>query len=291
MMRYPMLLRALLLAVVLVFSPVSLRSREKEKKLKAPSAERMQAINDSVLRDGLLLYMYERVQWQATDSLMKYGAPHLDQIDGSAMMALNGHTWKFVYVSLARREVMFEYVFDANTSEGRWDNAPRPITSEEERLAKVSRSARAKAIELKGDSIRLTSTAGLNWDCIPVGHGGYRLYLLHGTGRHGVQPFGDDYSFDFDADMNLTAWRSYHRSYMEIPVVGEKGKVEILAHSHTPMTPYVTPADIANFMLYGYNLYGIKQMHVYQTAFTEGYYSVFDAENMRLESIPAKHVK
>ena len=281
-------LRTLVLVFIIGAFSVSLYSKDKVKKLKMPSAERMQAINDSILEEGLRLYAYESTQWQAADSLMKYGTRNIDRIDGTAMMAVDDHTWKFIYVSLASREVLFEYTLDTNTNKGKWCGEVRPITLDEERLANVKRTVQTKAIELKGDSIRLTSTEGLNWDCVPLLNGGYRLYLLRGTTRNDVQPIGDDYSFDFDARLNLTSWRRYHRTFLEIPTVVEGRKMSILIHSHTDLTPYVTPTDIANFMLYGYNLYGITQMYVLQTAFKEDYYTVFDVGKMQLISLSAK---
>lgn len=288
-MKYLTYLKSLVCSFVLTLSPVvAVFGQEQPARMKVPSAERMQAINDSILEEGLRLYAYERVQWEAADSLMRYGTAHLDQIDGSAMLARDEHTWSFVYVSMARREVLFEYIYDVSSAAGKWSAEVRGITPAEERMARVSLMARSTAIREKGDSIRVGSTSGLNWDCIPVEGGGYRLYLLRGTSVRNVQPFGDDYSFDFDADLNLTSWRRYHRTYMEISVFEGGKKVEGFVHSHTDMTPYITPTDIANFMLYGHDLFGFRQMYVMQTAFEEPYCTVMDAEKRQVTSLPVK---
>ena len=56
-------------------------------------------------------------------------------------------------------------------------------------------------------------------------------------------------------------------------------------HSHTPMTPYFTATDIANYMLYGYDLYKIKKFSVLSTAFANtSYLTTFDVEKMKLTS-------
>ena len=65
----------------------------------------------------------------------------------------------------------------------------------------------------------------------------------------GSFPIGDDYAFDFDKDMNILSWRRFHRSFLEQPITMNVEEITEVMHSHTPMTPYFTTTDIANYML------------------------------------------
>ena len=98
-------------------------------------------------------------------------------------------------------------------------------------------------------------------------------------------PIGDDYSFDLDKEMNVLSWRRYHRSFLEQPITMNGEKITEVMHSHTQMTPYFTTTDIANYMLYGHDLYRIKKFSVLSTAFADtSYLTTFDVEKMKLTS-------
>ena len=256
------------------------------KKLTAPSPERFQAINDSILAEGMWLYTYEKLAWRATDSLMKYNVKR-EEINSATAFEEGNLTWRYIFANLEKEQTVFELTLHLSTDTSFYvcSATPRKLKPTEIEQLKAKQIAPRKVIKEKGDSIFLANTSGLNWDLLPLEKGGYRLYLLHGTTKHGVIPIGDDYAFDFDKDMNILSWRRFHRSFLEQPITMNGEEITEVIHSHTPMTPYFTTTDIANYMLYGCDLYGIKRFSVLSTAFADAsYLTTLDVEKMKLTS-------
>ena len=115
------------------------------------------------------------------------------------------------------------------------------------------------AIELYGDSLRYNPDYGRpNFDFVRIDANTTRMYMLQGVERSGIIPFGNDFSFDFDNDGNIKAFRRYHQSFIPVPNDGE-----MAFHSHLKDNPYITPTDICNFLLYHGNM---KETAVLSTA-------------------------
>lgn len=93
-----------------------------------------------------------------------------------------------------------------------------------------------------------------------------RLYLIQGTNKSKLIPYGNDYSFDFDKNCNLIARRKYHNSFIPIDFSQKEGNIHKCTHSHLKDNPYITPTDVATFLLYGHDLYGMNTFSVYSTA-------------------------
>ena len=232
------------------------------------------------------LYTYEKLAWRATDSLMKYNVKR-EEINSATAFEEGNLTWRYIFANLEKEQTVFELThhLSNDTSFYVCSATPRKLKPTEIEQLKAKQIAPRKVIKEKGDSIFLANTSGLNWDLLPLEKGGYRLYLLHGTTKHGVIPIGDDYAFDFDKDMNILRWRRFHRSFLEQPITMNGEEITEVIHSHTPMTPYFTTTDIANYMLYGCDLYGIKRFSVLSTAFAgTSYLTTFDVEKMKLTS-------
>ena len=280
--KVKLILSALLLFCFSIYG----KAQSAPKKLVAPSPERFQAINDSILVEGMLLYTYEKLAWQATDSLMKYNV-NRTEINSATAIEDGNLTWRYIFANLEKEQTVFELTFHLSNDTSFYVSSatPRKLKPNEIELLKAKQLAPRKVIKGKGDSIFLANTSGLNWDLLPLEKGGYRLYLLHGTTKHGVIPIGDDYSFDLDKEMNVLSWRRYHRSFLEQPITMNGEEIKEVMHSHTQMTPYFTATDIANYMLYGHDLYRIKKFLVLSTAFADtSYLTTFDVEKMKLTS-------
>lgn len=279
-------IKLILFAFLLLCFSLHGKAQTAPKKLIAPSPERFQAINDSILAEGMLLYTFEKLAWQATDSLMKYNVNRAE-INSATAIEDGNLTWRYIFANLEKEQTVFELTFHLSNDTSFYVSSatPRKLKPNEIELLKAKQLAPRKVIKEKGDSILLANTSGLNWDLIPLEKGGYRLYLLHGTTKHGVIPIGDDYSFDLDKEMNVLSWRRYHRSFLEQPITLNGEEIKEVMHSHTQMTPYFTATDIANYMLYGHDLYRIKKFSVLSTAFANtSYLTTFDVEKMKLTS-------
>ena len=65
---------------------------------------------------------------------------------------------------------------------------------------------------------------------------------------------------------NLIARRKYHDSFIPIDFSGKEGNIRKCTHSHLDENPYITPTDVATFLLYGHDLYGMNTFSVYSKA-------------------------
>ena len=167
---------------VLFFLCFSLHSKAQTapKKLIAPSPERFQAINDSILAEGMLLYTFEKLAWQASDSLMKYNVNRAE-INSATAIEDGNLTWRYIFANLDKEQTVFELTLHLSNDTSFYVSSvtPRKLKPNEIELLKAKQLAPRKVIKEKGDSIFLANTSGLNWDLLPLEKGGYRLYLLH----------------------------------------------------------------------------------------------------------------
>lgn len=106
----------------------------------------------------------------------------------------------------------------------------------------------------------MTSAKGnLNFDVVWITPQLVRLYILQGTTLYDIIPFGNGYSVDFDANMNVLAFRHHHQSYL---LMENHKEIESLIHSHLKDNPFMTATDVCNYLLYGRDLYGILSFTV-----------------------------
>ena len=245
-----------------------------------PAEAELSAIVDSILDEGLRLYSFERISWQASDSAMAH-CPALAQVNGSGVVV---DSVSFTHFFTRDDEVVFSYKSDLSNENVSWDNTVRPITDAERNARDERKRCIRLAIESYGDSLR--ASGNVNVDVIWVSPDLIRVYFLQSTTKNDVVPIGNDYSVDISPDMKPLAFRRYHHSYLEQPayVDGEK-VVDGLAHSHTPDNPYITPTDICNMMLYGRDLYGLNTYYVLSTAFKQSIIQIFTAANPKITTM------
>lgn len=125
-----------------------------------------------------------------------------------------------------------------------------------------------RAVEKYGDSLYFASQSfgSPNIDIVRINDDLTRLYIIQGTILDNVIPFGNDYSIDFDKDLNPIAFRKYHNSLLALRTKTEDGgDVESIRHSHLTNNPFITPTDIGNFLLYRPE--GMDMFYVYSTAY------------------------
>lgn len=102
---------------------------------------------------------------------------------------------------------------------------------------------------------------------IPKENSSY-FYLIMGTSKHNIIPFGNDYFFEWDNNGKLIRWQKFHKSLISTPTKMDGKDMQIVSavHNHLPVTPYITSTDICTFRLYGTDLFGMQEFKVLSTA-------------------------
>lgn len=221
---------------------------------------------DSIVNEAWQLYYSERVNWIASDLVL--AAHSMDELGGTISWQPNDSVWKVVFLDKARTNCVFDYQFNTVTKEAFSIDSVRPATEEE--LAELERRARIinGAVRKYGDQLYFASESfgSPNTDIIRINDNLIRLYIMQGTVIDNVIPFGNDYSIDFDKDLNPIAFRKYHNSLLAVRTKTEDGRnVETIRHSHLQDNPFITPTDICNFLLYRPD--GMDMFYVYSTAY------------------------
>ncbi len=229
---------------------MSCASHKHASRAERPQPETIQAALDSICAEGYNLFVAERVNWVATDSALA----HCDEnnLRGNIIWQPNSGMWSAVFFDREQKNCLFELVYDTRTGEERCFYEPRPLSEQERAQWELKGTMFDNAIKSYGDSLRYNSDYGRpNVDFVRVDPNTIRMYILQGVERPNVIPFGNDYSIDFDNKGNAKAFRRYHRGFLPMRTVDEKGeKVATIYHSHLKDNPYITPTDICNFLLY-----------------------------------------
>lgn len=249
----------LLILVLLTLSPVMAK-----KKTKLPPLNELYSIHDSIIKEGRTLYLYEKVSWNGTD---EYRAKATNKDVMGQFVYKDGDYFNSIFFQKADSTCRFEYRFDTNTLLATTTDSIRKLTPTE--LAWIAkRDVFMKTVNDYIDSLTILdpSFGTLNAEIIPINEHITRLYLIQGTSKNGIIPMGNDYSFDFNNDNHLVQFRRYHRSF--IPINMPEGlEVRSFTHSHLADNPYITPTDICTFLLYGRDIYKMKEFSILSLAY------------------------
>ena len=220
---------------------------------------------DSICIEGYNLYTAEYVNWVSTDSLLAHF--RVEEIGRSIIWQPTSDTWCVVFTDRAVEKCLFEFRYDLENKEQTISLDSRPITEEERGMLEKKNLMLKNALEQYGDSLRYNPNYGRpNFDFVRIDANTTRMYILQGVERTGIIPFGNDFSFDFDNECNIKAFRRYHNSFIPIDFSQKEGTIHKCTHSHLKDNPYITPTDVATFLLYGHDLYGMNTFSVYSTA-------------------------
>ena len=217
---------------------------------KMPSSAEMQAINDSIVAEGFQLYYSERANWVATDLMLE--KCDMANVGGSVTYQPDENTWVVVFFDRNDKNCVLEYRVSTLSDEAYVFDSIRPISEEEKALWHRNNILIEKAIGKYGDKMQFASKSfgSPNLDIIEINDHLIRMYFLQGTIKHDLIPFGNDYSIDFDENLEPVAFRKYHNSLIAIPTKDSGEEVRMTVHSHLPDNPFITPTDICNFLLY-----------------------------------------
>lgn len=258
---------ALIVSAITVAGMVSCAAHKHGAGGARPQPEAIQAALDSICNEGYNLFVAERINWVATDSVLAHNDS--EHIGGNIIWQPNNSTWSAVFFDRRYKNCIFELTYNTVTQETDFSYETRPISETERAQWDLKSTMVDNAIANYGDSLRYNGDYGRpNIDFVRIDTNTVRMYILQGVERPNVIPFGNDYSIDFDNQGNAKCFRRYHKSFLPMQTVDKEGnKMETNYHSHLKDNPYITPTDICNFLLYGN---GMKQMGVLSTAL-DGY--------------------
>ena len=228
--------------------------------LQRPAAHLIQAINDSIIDEGNNLYLHEKLSWVMSDAYKQLCSSK------TASLAVVGQLcdtlMSGIMIDVDRLQCVFECRLNLNTGEIEPINLVRGLSPKELERAERQVVLLHKLSALDGYG-PVREAGNLNVDVVEISPHLTRVYLLQGTSRSRLIPFGNDHSFDFDSNFNLVARRQYHSAFIPIDFSSKRGNISKCTHSHLDGNPYITPTDIATFLLYGHDLYGMKTFSVY----------------------------
>ena len=266
-MKKIMLWMACAVVVALLFSCSTTRNSSKISGLdRLPPTSELFTTLDSIVNEGWQLYFSERVNWIASDLVLEKF--DMDALGGSVTWKPNDSVWAAVFYDNDAENCIFEYRYNFISNQEEAIDTARPISSAEQ--IEIDRKKRMieQAVGKYADSLYFAneSFGSPNIDIVRINDKLTRLYFLQGTVKSNVIPFGNDYSIDFDENLEPVAFRRYHRSLIAVQTKTEDGeKVETVMHSHLKDNPFITPTDICNFLLYRPK--DLNMFFVYSTAY------------------------
>lgn len=244
-----------------------------------PPLNELYVILDSIVNEGWQLYYSERVNWIATD--LFFENHDMNDVGGNISYKPNDTVWTVVYFDKNLKNCIYQYSYNISANKQEISDNIRPITPEE--VAELDKKEKIlnRAINTYGDSLYFASqTFGSpNVDIVRINDNLTRVYLLQGTIIEDMIPFGNDYSIDFDKNLNPIAFRKYHKSLIPTKTKTEDGgKVKQIMHSHLKNNPFITPTDICNFLLYRPD--DMDYFFVYSTAYKCKFAYSFDSNKI-----------
>lgn len=239
-----------------------------------PAMHVIDAVNDSVIDEGNNLYLHDKINWVMSDAYKQMCSSKTASL--SVVGLLNDTLMSGIMIDADQMKCVFECRLNLNTGEIEPFDLVRGLTPKEITRAERQLTLLEKVGNLNG-IYNVAEAGNLNADVVEITPNLTRVYLLQGTDKSKLIPFGNDYSFDFDNNCNLIARRKYHNSFIPIDFSNKDGNIRKCTHSHLDDNPYITPTDIATFLLYGHDLYDMKTFSVYSKAFN--CYFNYNADN------------
>ena len=238
-----------------------------------PAMHVIDAVNDSVIDEGNNLYLHDKLNWVMSDAYKQMCSSKTASL--SVVGMLNDTLMSGIMIDVDQLKCVFECRLNLNSGDIEPFNLVRGLTPKELLRAERQVELLEKVGEIDGIA-NVKEAGNLNADVVEISPTLTRVYLLQGTNKSKLIPFGNDYSFDFDANGEMIASRTYHNSFIPIDFSDKNGNIHKCTHSHFDDNPYITPTDIATFLLYGHDLYGMKTFSVYSKAYN--CYFTYNAE-------------
>jgi len=220
---------------------------------------------DSILEEANLLYSYEKAAWIATD-LAGENKKVIKKMSGYFVRQSNDTLYALMMNK--KDECIAEFAFTDDSSDpAKSVFRTRKLTAQEQKLWSVRNGAIDQILK-KPYPVESPPGYSLNVILIPDASG-YKLYLLTGTSKSNVIPFGNDYLFWLDPEGKIESMHKFHSRLIPAETRGPDGEQVIkMMHSHLKTEPFITATDICTFKLYA-RLYGLNEFSVYSPALSK----------------------
>ena len=269
--------RLVLIILFGVLFTFSLNAQDRDTMLKTDD---ITAVNDSILSEAYQLYLHEKVAWILEDLFYGSQSDAIKNVEGWIPISEDGVNVKGIFFNHEKNKALYEASINIQTGEASTTDSVRDLTSDE--IEKITVYYQVINAVTSLDNVP-TCPEGctFNIQVMNLDKDHYRVYWILGTSQQGLIPFGCDFSYDCDSSGYIQSFRRYHNSYVPAMLMFDGEPVREITHSHTSLSPYIAPTDIALFLLYGYESSELKGFKVYSTVFK--CYFVFDAETYEIK--------
>lgn len=238
---------------------------------------------DSILLEADLMYKHEKVAWNSSD-LAREDKILTNDFGGYQIYHQND-TIIAVYFDSNQDKALARYYF-------KYNNLSKPFNSviKKSDLSKNEKQLISIRMKVLEDLNKNSETYGFSFlegytpNLVMLSNENkYHFYLIMGTTKLDIIPFGNDYFFEVNDKGKVLNWRKFHKTLIETSVAGQDGNIPIsFIHSHLPMTPLISATDICTFRLYGVDLFDKKSFIVTSTALRMNF--IYDADTNKIEA-------
>ena len=247
-------MKKLLLFISLAIFSVTLLSQEDTLRFKL----------DSIVKEADLLYAYEKVAWNAGDLAMANKS--IMKNFGGYIVYHHNDTLIATFLNQDQSESIARYYFLNTELDVPFNTVVEqtPVTKEEQKLQDIKVKIVQQLADDKYD-VSFYKDFDPNLEIIKENNL-YKLYIIMGTTKPDIIPFGNDYLFIADQKGKIISWKKFHSTIIPTECTSPDGfKVVSAIHSHLKTTPYMTATDICTFRLYG-SFHGMEEFRVLSTA-------------------------
>lgn len=223
------------------------------------SQEEIKQKTDSILAEGNLLYQYEKVAWVSTDQAL--ALKDIKQKFGGYLIYQSGDSIKAIILEKGQDNCIYEMTYFKDLSIPSKENLVTRKLNDAEKKLQAIKTKLVNDIFTPKYQITCPEGYSLNVELIPYASG-YKLYIIPGTSKSGVIPFGNDYIFFADKNGEITSWRKFHSRLIPTMTKYNGETVKGVFHSHLRTEPFISATDICTFKLYAV-FSGLKQFQVY----------------------------
>lgn len=235
---------------------------------------------DSILEEADVLYRYEKSVWNSTDLLMSNEKLKMNY--GGYIVYHSNDTITAIYLDKNQKESIARYRY-------KFDDLKQPLITSVETSQLTSMEKELFDIkgiitsQLSDGEYNVTIPQGYNPNLVLIKENDeYRLYIIMGTSKTGVIPFGNDYLFKANSRGKITYWKKFHSRM--IPTMAEYNgqKITESTHSHLRTTPYITATDICTFRLYA-QYTALEKFSVYSPALGKSMTYILKTNKIEIE--------
>lgn len=216
---------------------------------------------DSIVLEADKIYRFEKVAWSSGD-LVRLIPSIKDSLAGNIVYEV-GDTLVCGFLNLTQNKVLVQYDYlKSDLSEPiSIDQTARPVTMAENKLIIAKNLMVEQAIEQSKIDFFIPDGNYLNLILFPI-EKGYRMYILSGTYKSDIIPFGNDAVLEANKSYQMTKAIQFHSRAINMQTKINGMKTTQLSHSHGAENPYIPATDICTFKLYA-PLYSMKEFSVY----------------------------